>query len=170
VRPAATDPVPDATIARLTQLFAKPLGAVGRLAIQQRLKGGKPTVQAYPDFVRRLATLIEEASEREAFTADGLRLVPQIEAAPPVPPPAKAAALVSAPPSTQKLVSPVASQPAPPRAAAAAPAAQRSALPVPPRPPSADLTATPLAAPAADPITKTKKFVMYRGRKIEVDE
>ena len=170
VRPAATDPVPDATIARLTQLFAKPLGAVGRLAIQQRLKGGKPTVQAYPDFVRRLATLIEEASEREAFTADGLRLVPQIEAAPPVPPPAKAAALVSAPPSTQKLVSPVASQPAPQRAAAAAPAAQRSALPVPPRPPSADLTATPLAAPAADPITKTKKFVMYRGRKIEVDE
>jgi serine/threonine-protein kinase len=170
VRPAPTDPVPDATIARLTQLFAKPLGAVGRLAIQQRLKGGKPTVQAYPDFVRRLATLIEEASEREAFTAEGLRLVPQIEAAPPVPPPAKAAALVSAPPSTQKFVSPVASQPAQPRAAAPAPAAQRSALPVPPRPPSADLTATPLTAPAPDPITKTKKFVMYRGRKIEVDE
>ena len=171
VRPAATDPVPDATIARLSQLFAKPLGAVGRLAIQQRLKGGKPSVQAYPDFVRRLATLIEEASEREAFTAEALRLVPPLEAAPPIPPAAKAAGLVSASPSTQKLVPPVASQPAPTRPAPAAAPAQRSALPVPPRPPSADLTATPLAAEAPpEPVTKIKKFVMYRGRKIEVDE
>ncbi|HEY3256377.1 MAG TPA: protein kinase [Polyangiaceae bacterium] len=173
VRPSATDPVPDAAIARLTQLFAKPLGAVGRLAVQQRLKGGKPTVQAYPEFVKRLSSLIEDAADREAFAAEALRLVPHSEVSPPVPPAAKSAGLVSAPPVTQKLAPPVAPQFAPNLMAPVAPSAQRSAMPAPPRavPPSADLTATPLpgAAPA-DPAAKPKKSVMYRGRKIEVDE
>jgi len=170
VRPSATDPVPDATIARVTQLFAKPLGAVGRLAIQQRLKGGKPTVSAFPDFVRRLSSLIEDAAEREAFSAEALRLVPHSEVAPPVPPPAKSTAFTSTPP-TQKLVPPVAPQFAASLVAPVAASAQRSALPVPPRAAPADLTATPLPGErASDPTAKAKKFVMYRGRKIEVDE
>ncbi len=170
VRPSATDPVSDTIIGRVTQLFAKPLGAVGRLAIQQRLKGGKPTVQAYPDFVKRLSGLIEDAAEREAFSAEALRLVPHVEVGPPVPPPAKTAALVSAPPATQKIVPPAAPHSAA-SPAAAGPSAQRSALPTPPRPAAADLTPNPLAGnPATDPVAKAKKFVMYRGRKIEVDE
>ncbi|MEI9940874.1 MAG: serine/threonine-protein kinase [Pseudomonadota bacterium] len=161
VRASATDPVPDATIARLTQLFAKPLGAVGRLAIQQRLKGGKPTFQGYPDFVKRLSTLIEDVAEREAFSVDALRLVPHTEATPPVPPPAKSSAFVSAPPATQKLVPLVAPQLA---ANLGAPVAR-------PVEPAADLSVTPRPGTApADPVTKTKKSVMYRGRKIEVDE
>ena len=168
-RPTATDPVSEATIVRLTQLYAKPLGAVGRLAIQQRLKGGKPTLQAYPDFVKRLSTLIEDAAEREAFAAEALRLVPPIEAAPPTPPQAKPAALVSAPPSLQKFTPLVAPQSAPNLVAPVASSAQRSALPVPPRPAGADPTATPLPG-TSDPAGKAKKFVMYRGRKVEVDE
>ena len=78
-RPMPTDPVPDSIIARLTQLYAKPLGAVGRLAIQQRLKGGKPTFAAYPDFVRRLAALIEDNVERDSFVDDALRLAPHLD-------------------------------------------------------------------------------------------
>jgi len=169
-RPTATDPVSEATIVRLTQLYAKPLGAVGRLAIQQRLKGGKPTLSAYPDFVKRLSALIEDAAEREEFVADALRLVPPIEAAPPTPPQAKSPALISAPPSIQKLVPLVAPPTAPNLVAPVAPSAQRSALPIPPRP-AAEPTSTPLPdAVAADPAGKAKKFVMYRGRKVEVDE
>ena len=170
VRPSATDPVSDAIIGRVTQLFAKPLGAVGRLAIQQRLKGGKPTVQGYPDFVKRLSGLIEDAAEREAFSTEALRLVPHAEPAAPVPPPAKSAALASAPPATRRFVPPAAPQFAA-TPAVAAPSAQRSALPTPPRPAAADLTPNPLSGgPATDPAAKAKKFVMYRGRKIEVDE
>jgi len=167
VRPSPSDPISDATLARLTQLFAKPLGAVGRLAIQQRLKSGKPTVQAYPEFVRRLSALIETAHESDAFSAEALRLVPAPESAPPVPP-GKSAAHVSSAPATQKL-----GPKAPPSALAApVPAfAQRPALPVPPRPVATDSSHTPLAPTAAtDAAAKTKKFVMYRGRKIEVDE
>jgi serine/threonine protein kinase len=74
--PALTDPVTDSIITRLTQLFAKPLGAVGRLAIQQRLKGGKPTGAGFADFVKRLAILIEDETEREAFLDEALLLVP----------------------------------------------------------------------------------------------
>jgi serine/threonine-protein kinase len=176
VRPSATDPVSDATIARVTQLFAKPLGAVGRLAMQQRLKGGKPTVQAYPDFVKRLASLIEDATERDAFCADALRLVPQAEAArpaPPAPPAQKSAALVSAPPETQKLVPALAPPGAASPVAAAAPPALRSAQPAPSplRSPATELPATQLPSTlATEPAAKAKKFVMYRGRKVEVDE
>lgn len=170
-RPSATDPVADAAIARVTQLFAKPLGAVGRLAIQQRLKNGKPTVAAYPDFVRRLSALIEEVAEREAFVAEALRLVPQVDPAPPVPPSPKSSAFVSAPPSVQKLVPPIAPLP-PSLVAPVAPASvQRSALPAPPRPQTPTEHETPPAAAiATDASVKTKKSVMYRGRKIEVDE
>ena len=160
-RPAATDPVPDSIIARLTQLFAKPLGAVGRLAIQQRLKSGKPTIAGYPEFVKRMATLIEDAGERQAFIADGLALVPS-EASLPMPPGVRSSSpQVSAPLAPQKLVPPV------------APSAQRSALPghPPPRPQSPNAHGEPAAAPAPpEPAVKPKKFVMYRGRKIEVDE
>jgi len=171
VRPALSDPVSDATITRVTQLFAKPLGAVGRLALQQRLKGGKPTVQSYPDFVRRLSTLIEDASERDAFSVEALHLLPPVETAAPVPPPVKSAAFMSAPPSTQKLVPAVAQQTSPPLLAPVATPAQRAALPIPPRPAVADPTSTPLQSKAStEPGTKPKKFVMYRGRKIEVDE
>jgi len=171
VRPALSDPVSDATIARVTQLFTKPLGAVGRLALQQRLKGGKPTVQAYPEFVRRLSALIEEASEREAFTAEALPLVPPVESAAPVPPPIKSAAFMSAPPSTQKLAPIAAQQIGPPLLAPVATPAQRAALPIPPRPAAADPTSTPLQSKSpTESGTKPKKFVMYRGRKIEVDE
>ncbi len=162
-RPAPTDPVPDAVIGRLTNLFAKPLGAVGRLAIQQRLKSGKPTVAAYPDFVRRMATLLEDSAEREAFVTEALLLV-----APATPPISKPAAMVSAPPATQRIAAPAPVQQAlvPPVAPAAA---QRSALPAPapPRPPA---TSQPEVPHAAEPAAKPKKFVMYRGRKIEVDE
>jgi eukaryotic-like serine/threonine-protein kinase len=171
VRPLATDPVPDATIARLTQLFAKPLGAVGRLTIQQRIKGGKPTNSAYPEFVRRLSSLIEDAQERESFSVEALRLVPHSEAAPPVPPPAKSTAFTSAPP-TQRLVPPVAPQLVASLIAPVAASAQRSALPTPARAaPPVDLTTAPLpGAAVTTPPAKAKKFVMYRGRKIEVDE
>jgi len=170
-RPSATEPVPDATIARVTQLFAKPLGAVGRLAIQQRLKSGKPTGAAFPEFVKRLSVLIEELPEREAFLAEALRLVPPVEGAPPVPPPPKSSAFVSAPPSAQRLVPPVAPQP-PSLVAPVAPAsAQRPALPEPPRPQApAPQAAPPAVAAPADSTVKAKKSVMYRGRKIEVDE
>jgi len=148
VRPSPSDPVSDATIARLTQLFAKPLGAVGRLAVQQRLKTGKPTVQAYPEFVKRLSLLIDDPAERQSFSSEALRLVPPVEAAPPVPPTAKSAALTSAPPPTKRLIPPVA-----------------------PKPITADAKLPQTApAPAPEPNAKAKNFVMYRGRKIEVDE
>jgi len=75
-RSNVTDPVSDAILARLTQLFSKPLGAVGRLAIQQRLKGGKPTLSAFPEFVRRLSILIEDEAEREGFLDEALALAP----------------------------------------------------------------------------------------------
>jgi serine/threonine protein kinase len=170
VRPSAADPVPDAIILRLSQLFAKPLGAVGRLAIQQRLKSGRPTILGYPDFVKRLSSLIEDAAEREAFSADALRLVPRSEAAPPVPPKAKPAAFVSAPPVTQKFAPPSAQQLAANLVAPVASSVQRSVLPVPPPAAPSNLTLTPLTGTATDPAAKAKKFVMYRGRKIEVDE
>ena len=123
--------------------------------------------------MRRLSTLIEDTAEREAFLAEALKLAPYAEAGPPVPPPVKSAAFVSAPPAPQKPVPAPVPQLTPNLAAPGAPSAQRSALPGPPRPmqPATDMTATPLpgAAPA-DPAAKGKKSVMYRGRKIEVDE
>ena len=145
-KPSPNDPVSDATIARLTQLFVKPLGAVGRLAIQQRLKTGKPTVLAFPEFVKRLSALIDETAERQAFSSQALRLVPSVESAPPVPPTAKSAALATAPPPTKRLVPLVM-----------------------PKPVAADLQPSPVAS-APEPSSKAKNVVMYRGRKIEVDE
>jgi hypothetical protein len=124
----------------------------------------------YPDFIKRLSSLIEDAAEREAFSAEALRLVPHSEAGPPVPPPAKSTAFISAPPATQKL-GPT-PQLAASRVAPIEPSAQRSALPSAPRLVSpADPTAPVLpASVATDPAAKAKKSVMYRGRKIEVDE
>lgn len=145
-KPSPNDPVSDATIARLTQLFVKPLGAVGRLAVQQRLKTGKPTVLGFPDFVKRLSALIDDTAERQAFSSQALKLVPSAELGPPVPPTAKAAALATAPPPTKRLVPPVA-----------------------PTPVAADAKA-PSVALAPEPNAKAKNVVMYRGRKIEVDE
>jgi serine/threonine-protein kinase len=123
-RPTPTDPVPDSIIARLTQLYAKPLGAVGRLAIQQRLKNGKPTYAAYAAFVRRLAVLIEDSAERDNFVDDALRLVPDVDSASPTPLP----------------------------------------------PASPDSSPTIEIAAVLEPAVKAKKFVIYRGSKIEVDE
>lgn len=171
-RPALTDPVPDSVIARLTQLFAKPLGAVGRLAIQQRLKSGKPTIGGYPEFVKRMASLIEDAAERDAFIGEALQLMPPIDAGLPVPPMARGVA--SGPPATQQRPA-MPSMPQPPQVLVppVAPAAQRS-MPSPPRPPASSAVSPPAASSpaAAEPLApaKAKKFVMYRGRKIEVDE
>ena len=173
VRASLTDPVSDTTIVRLTQLFAKPLGAVGRLAIQQRLKGGKPTGLAYPEFVKRLSSLIEDAAEREAFSTEALRLVPKAEAAPPVPPPLRSAALLAARPAIPNLAPPAVPQISANLRAPIAPSAQGSPLSGPRRPlqPAIGLSApAPLIADATELAVKTKKFVMYRGRKIEVDE
>jgi len=151
--PGPADPVSDTVIVRLTNLFAKPLGAVGRLAIQQRLKNGKPTVAAFPDFVHRMATLLEDGAERDAFVDDALLLVARPPSPVPEPP-----VMVSAPPATHRIAPPL----VPPVAAM-----QRAALPSPPRPPSA---LRPEPTPAAEPAAKPKKVVLYRGRKIEVDE
>ncbi len=168
-RPLATDPVPDAVITRLTNLFAKPLGAVGRLAIQQRLKSGKPTMAGYPEFVQRMATLLEDSAERESFVNDALRLVPQVSPLAPVPPVSRSPAMASAQPATQRIVPPFAAQPlVPPVAPSAAQRPAVSAAPRPPPAPAAEASSQPDAA--AVPSAKPKKFVMYRGRKIEVDE
>lgn len=153
--PALTDPIPDAVIARLTNLFAKPLGAVGRLAIQQWLKSGKPTVAGYPDFVRRMATLLDPGVDRDSFVEDALLLVAPLTPAVPL-----SAPVASAPSATRRIVPPL----VPPVASAAA---QRAPLPAPPRPPAAS---QPEFSPAAEPGIKPKKVVLYRGRKIEVDE
>jgi serine/threonine protein kinase len=168
-RPAPTDPIPESIVARLTQLYAKPLGAVGRLAIQQRLKGGKPTFSTYPDFVRRLAALIEDGTERDSFVEDALRLVPRAESVLPVPPPAKTDTLASAPALVPQRSIPV----APPQPSFA-PTPQRSAAPSPPRPPTpappspsvVDSAPTIEVAPA-EPEPKVKKYIVYRGSKIE---
>jgi hypothetical protein len=78
-RSSITDAVSESVIQRLTHLFAKPLGAVGLLAIQQRLKAGKPTAATFPDFVKRLAILIEDNAERQTFLNEALQLVPRAE-------------------------------------------------------------------------------------------
>lgn len=160
-RPTPTDPVSDSIIARLTQLYAKPLGAVGRLAIQQRLKRGKPTFFAYPDFVRRLASLIEDSAERDSFVDDALGLVPRADSAP-LPPsaPSPPSPAPSAVKSGRLLLTPQRSgAPAPPP------------RPQPPQPPSSP-DASPIieVLPAVEPAPKPKKYVIYRGSKIEVDE
>ncbi len=168
VRYQPTDSLPDATVARLTQLYAKPLGAVGRLAIQQRLKNGKPTIAGYPEFVKRLAALIEDAGERDGFVEQALQITPPLEGVPIQPPPAARSGMLPTPPVPQRTGLPV------PQASLTPP--QRSAPPAPPAPPRPQ---APLAAPdlesspapeAAAPVLKPKKFVVYRGRKIEVDE
>jgi serine/threonine protein kinase len=168
-RPAPTDPVPDSIITRLTQLYAKPLGAVGRLAIQQRLKGGKPTFAAYADFVRRLAALIEDSAERDSFVDEALRLAPRADSAQPAP----SAPLTPPAPSASKS----GRLPLPPqRPGTPAPSPQRSAAPAPPRPQppqpltSADSSPTIEITEEVEPAPKPKKYVIYRGSKIEVDE
>lgn len=122
--PEELDQVGDRVLSQLTQLFVKPLGALGRLAIQQRLKTGKPTYKGYAEFVRKLAVAIEDESARAAFVKDALALVPgAIEALPSLP-----------------------AQPPP------APEVQSAA-----------------AAPAPPPARK-KRVIIYRGKRMEVDE
>ncbi len=171
VRYQPTDPLPDATIARLTQLYAKPLGAVGRLAIQQRLKNGKPTIAAYPEFVKRLGALIEDAAERDGFVEQALQITPPLDGVPSHQPAAARSGMLPTPPVPQRLGTPA------PQTSLTPP--QRSAPPAPPRPqtpaqplssPNLDSAPTIEVAPAVEPPGKAKKFVVYRGRKIEVDE
>ena len=123
----------------------KPLGALGRLALQQRLKAGKPTYKDYSDFVRKLALAIEDETARAAFVTDALALVPgAAEAA--------AAALTQ-------------------RAAQSNPASLAKAAPPPlhgPPPPPA--TAQGPSAPPAPAPVKKKRVIIYRGKRMEVDE
>lgn len=80
----ASDPVPDAVLSRLTQLYAKPLGALGRLAILQRLKQSKPNHGNFADFVRSVANAIEKQVERDSFVRQALELVPHASRIQPV--------------------------------------------------------------------------------------
>jgi serine/threonine-protein kinase len=76
-------PVSESVIQRVAQLYARPLGAVGRLALQQRLKNGRPTLATFADFVSRLGVLIENDAERQGFVTEALQLVPRVDAAAP---------------------------------------------------------------------------------------
>lgn len=80
----ASDPVPDPVLSRLTQLYAKPLGALGRLAILQRLKQSKPNYGNFADFVRSVANAIENQGERDGFVRQALELVPHTSRVQPV--------------------------------------------------------------------------------------
>jgi serine/threonine protein kinase len=79
-----SDPVPEAVLSRLTQLYAKPLGAMGRLAILQRLKSSKPNHGNFGEFVRSVATSIADPAERDSFVRQALELVPQASRVQPV--------------------------------------------------------------------------------------
>ncbi|HEY6078872.1 MAG TPA: serine/threonine-protein kinase [Polyangiaceae bacterium] len=140
------DQVNERVLSQLTQLFVKPLGAFGRLAIQQRLKAGKPTYKEYAHFVRKLALAIEDETARAAFVTDALALVPGA---------AEAAALTqSAAQSNAALHA---------NAAAPPPLAGPPPLPAAAQGPSAP------PAPAAAPVKK-KRVIIYRGKRMEVDE
>jgi serine/threonine protein kinase len=154
--PQASDPVPDYVLSQLGQLFAKPLGALGRLAYQQRLKAVKPTYATYTDFVQRLAASIDDAADRDTFSQGALALLADVlpgilASAPSLPPPSN-----------------VRSEPAP-----AAPVVGAPRPPVPPLAPRAPappfVAATP-PQPAAAPPVKKKRVIIYRGSKMEVDD
>jgi hypothetical protein len=166
--PQPHDAVPDYLLSQLGQLFAKPLGALGRLAFQQRLKAGKPTYATYQDFAQRLGANIEDASEREAFLKSALCLLGDV-----LPAVAQAAG-PSSPFATRVEAAPPLHAPPPPRppipARPTAPAA-----PAPTRAPEvvASLAPHPFTAPPPEPSpapVKKKRIIIYRGQKKEVDE
>jgi serine/threonine protein kinase len=162
--PQASDPVPDYILSQLGQLFAKPLGALGRLAYQQRLKAVKPTYATYTDFVQRLASSIDDAPERDAFSEASLALLADVL-------PGILGRSPSLPPANTRSEPAVAAQspgvyrpPIPPRSVQSAPK--------PPAPPNATVSAPPSphtpSAPA--PPAKKKRVIIYRGSKMEVDD
>jgi hypothetical protein len=157
--PQAHDAVPDHVLTQLGQLFAKPLGALGRLAFQQRLKAGKPTYATYRDFAQRLGTSIEDAAEREAFLKSALCLLGDVL-------PAVAQATSSSSPLAPRVEAP------PPIHAPPPPRPPIPARPAPPAAP-APLPSPALAAPPVEPgpaPVKKKRIIIYRGQKKEVDE
>ncbi|RYZ09827.1 MAG: serine/threonine protein kinase [Myxococcales bacterium] len=159
--PRPSDPVPDYVLSQLGQLFAKPLGALGRLAYQQRLKAVKPTYATYTDFVQRLAASIDDAPAREGFSRAALALLadvlPQVlGSATSFVPAAARSEPFAAPPAPAVLRPPV-----PPRAAPPAPKA--------PSPHVAGVT-PPAAQPAPPAPAKKKRVIIYRGSKMEVDD
>ncbi|MDF3065628.1 MAG: Protein kinase [Polyangiaceae bacterium] len=159
--PQASDPVPDYVLSQLGQLFAKPLGALGRLAYQQRLKAVKPTYATYTDFVQRLAASIDDASARDVFSQSALALLADV--LPPIMARSEASAALQ---PLGALRPPVPPRPAPPPPKA----------PAPPSPPVTSTSSTapaPSAPPphaAAGPPGKKKRVIIYRGSKMEVDD
>jgi serine/threonine-protein kinase len=156
--PHASDPVPDHVLSQLGQLFAKPLGALGRLAYQQRLKAVKPTYATYTDFVQRLAASIDDEPARDTFSRGAHALLADV----------LPGILGSAPLSSRGKTR---SEPAP-----GAPAAGLPRPPVPPSAPKAPappiaaaLPAPPTQPPALPPVKK-KRVIIYRGSKMEVDD
>jgi serine/threonine-protein kinase len=132
------DPVPDAVLSQLVQLYAKPLGAVGRLSMLQRLKSTKPTYGSFADFVRSLAPAIDDPAARQAFLGAALELLPQTSRVQP-------AAIASDPPRADS----------------------ESAIPAGPSSPAAS---APTQKPAPLQPPKLKRTIVYRGRKIPIDD
>ncbi len=160
--PQSSDPVPEYVLSQLGQLFAKPLGALGRLAFQQRLKAVKPTYATYTDFVQRLAASIDDAAARDAFSQGALALLAEVL------PRLTSSPASIAPPHAH--VAPEASAPAPrpPIPTRVAPPAPRAPVPAPASPVAA-APPPPPTQPAA-PAPKKKRVIIYRGSKMEVDD
>jgi serine/threonine protein kinase len=158
--PAPHDPVPDAVLTQLTQLYAKPLGAVGRLSILQRLKNTRPSFASFEDFVRSLASGIDDPTLRQAFLVAALDLIPPalrdqtstssggIASSPGA----------SAPGTLANAPNPVESVPS----SVASPSTSSNA--------AAPTTSTPPQRSAAPAPPKLKRTIVYRGRKIRGDD
>jgi hypothetical protein len=139
-RPSSLDPVPDPVLSQLTQLYAKPLGAVGRLSILQRLKSTRPTYGSFSDFVRSLAPTIDDPVARSAFLSAALELLPHASRV--------QSAAVSGPSEIPR-------------------AESQGAIPVGPPTPG---VSTPSQKPGAPVPAKLKRTIVYRGRKVQVDD
>ncbi len=149
---SVNDPVPDSVLSQLTQLYAKPLGAVGRLTILQRLKSFKPTYGSFGEFVRSLATTIDEPVARSVFLGAALELVPQTSRVQPAP---------------AQPVTPLTAAPAPIPGSATNPgtsATNHNASVTSPGP------SAPPQKPGAPAPGKLKRTIVYRGRKIQGED
>lgn len=150
---SASDPVPDAVLSQLIQLYSNALGPRGRLALLQRLKAGKPSFGSFADFVRSLAPAIEEPSARHAFLGAAFELLPTTS------------------PQPGEL-----STPAAPRVDSEGAIAVKSARPGHAEPAQHEATGAPaqgqsLGAPQAPKASiKPKRTIVYRGRKLVIDD